>query len=53
MQIQGDGTNHPIFRVGGVTRSVEHMSINETSETASDKDVSIFAIIKKFLTKFV
>lgn len=53
MQIQGDGTNHPIFRVGGATRSVEPMSINETSETASDKDVSIFAIIKKFLTKFV
>lgn len=53
MQIQGDGTKHPIFRVGGATRSVEPMSINETSETASDKDVSIFASIKKFLTKFV
>lgn len=53
MQIQGDGTNHPIFRVGGNTRSVEHMSINKTSETASDEDVSIFASIKKFLTKFV
>lgn len=53
MQIQGDGTSHPIFRVGGATRSVEPMSINETSETASDKDVSIFASIKKFLTKFV
>lgn len=53
MQIQGDGINHPIFRVGGVTRSVEPMSINETSETASDEDVSIFASIKKFLTKFV
>ena len=53
MQIQGDGTSHPIFRVGGDTRSVEPMSINETSETASDKDVSIFASIKKFLTKFV
>ena len=53
MQIQGDGTSHPIFRVGGNTRSVEPMSINETSETASDKDVSIFASIKKFLTKFV
>ena len=53
MQIQGDGTNHPIFRVGGDTRSVEPMSINETSETASDEDVSIFASIKKFLTKFV
>ena len=53
MQIQGDGTNHPIFRVGGATRSVEPMSINETSETASNEDVSIFASIKKFLTKFV
>lgn len=53
MQIQGDGTNHPIFRVGGNTRSVEPMSINKTSETVSDEDVSIFANIKKFLTKFV
>lgn len=53
MQIQGNGTSHPIFRVGGNTRSVEPMSINETSETASDEDVSIFASIKKFLTKFV
>lgn len=53
MQIQGDGTNHPIFRVGGATRSVEPTSINEISETASDEDVSIFASIKKFLTKFV
>lgn len=53
MQIQGDGTSHPIFRVGGNTRSVEPMSINETSETASDEDFSIFASIKKFLTKFV
>lgn len=53
MQIQGDGTNHPIFRVGGNTGSVEPMSINKTSETASDEDVSIFASINKFLTKFV
>ena len=53
MQIQGDGTSHPIFRVGGNTRSVEPMSINEISETTSDEDVSIFASIKKFLTKFV
>lgn len=53
MQIQGDGKSHPIFRVGGNTRSVEPMSINETSETTSDEDVSIFASIKKFLTKFV
>lgn len=53
MQIEGDGTSHPIFRVGGNTRNVEPMSINETSETASDEDVSIFASIKKFLTKLV
>lgn len=53
MQIEGDGKSHPIFRVGGNTRSVEPMSINKTSETASDEDVSIFASIKKFLTKFV
>lgn len=53
MQIQGDGTSHPIFRVGSNTRSVESMSINETSETTSNEDVSIFASIKKFLTKFV
>lgn len=53
MQIQGDGTSHPIFRVGGNTRSIEPMSINEISETASNEDVSIFASIKKFLTKFV
>lgn len=53
MQIQGDGTSHPIFRVGGNTRSVEPMSINETSEIASDEDISIFASIKKFLTKLV
>lgn len=53
MQIQGDGTNHPIFRVGDATRSVEPMSINETSKTASDEDVSIFASIKKFIAKFV
>lgn len=53
MQIEGDGKNHPIFRVGNTTRSIEPTSVNETSETASDKDVSIFASIKKFLTKFV
>lgn len=53
MQIEGDGKSHPIFRVGGNTRSVEPIFINETSETASDGDVSIFASIKKFLTKFV
>lgn len=53
MQIEGDGKSHPIFRVGSNTRSVEPIFINETSETASDGDVSIFASIKKFLTKFV
>lgn len=53
MQIEGDGKSHPIFRVGDNTRSVEPIFINETSETASDGDVSIFASIKKFLTKFV
>lgn len=53
MQIQGDGTSHPIFRVGGNTRSVEPMSINETSETASDEDVSIFASLKQLLFKFI
>lgn len=53
MQIEGDGKSHPIFRVGGAARSVEPTSVNETSETTSDEDVSIFASIKKFLTKFV
>lgn len=53
MQIQGDGTSHPIFRVGGNTRSVEPMSINETSETASDEDSSIFASLKQLLFKFI
>lgn len=53
MQIQGDGTSHPIFRVGGNTRSVEPMSVNQNSDITSDKDSSIFASIKKFLTKFV
>lgn len=53
MQIEGDGKSHPIFRVGDTTRSIEPTSVNETSETASDEDVSIFASIKKFLTKFV
>lgn len=53
MQIEGDGTNHPIFRVGGNTRSVEPMSINKTSETASDEDSSIFASLKQLLFKFI
>lgn len=53
MQIQGDGTNHPIFRVGGNTRSVEPMSINKTSDITSDKDSSIFASLKQLLFKFI
>lgn len=53
MQIEGDGKSHPIFRVGNTTRSIEPTSVNETSETASDEGVSIFASTKKFLTKFV
>lgn len=53
MQIEGDGKSHPIFRVGNTTSSIEPTSVNQNSETASDEDVSIFASIKKFLTKFV
>ena len=53
MQIQGDGTSHPIFRVGNTTRSIEPTSVNQNSDITSDKDSSIFASIKKFLTKFV
>lgn len=53
MQIQGDGTNHPIFRVGGNTRSVEPMSINQNSDITSDKDSSIFASLKQLLFKFI
>lgn len=53
MQIEGDGKSHPIFRVGNTTRSIEPTSVNETSETASDKDVSIFASLKQLLFKFI
>lgn len=53
MQIQGDGKSHPIFRVGNTTRSIEPTSVNQNSDITSDKDSSIFASIKKFLTKFV
>ena len=53
MQIQGDGTNHPIFRVGGATRSVEPMSVNQNSDITSDKDSSIFASLKRLLFKFI
>ena len=53
MQIQGDGTSHPIFRVGGNTRSVEPTSINQNSDITSDKDSSIFASLKQLLFKFI
>lgn len=53
MQIQGDGTNHPIFRVGGNTRSVEPMSVNQNSDITSDKDSSIFASLKQLLFKLI
>lgn len=53
MQIQGDGTSHPIFRVGGNTRSIEPMSINQNSDITSDKDSSIFASLKQLLFKFI
>lgn len=42
-----------VIQAARLDGNVEPMSINETSETASDEDVSIFASIKKFLTKFV
>lgn len=49
-----DATSKSVsVRQSGGPGSVEPMSINETSETASDEDVSIFASIKKFLIKFV
>lgn len=53
MQIEGDGKSHPIFRVGNTTRSIEPTSVNQNSDITSDKDSSILASIKKFLTKFV
>lgn len=53
MQIQGDGTNHPIFRVGGNTRSIEPTSVNQNSDITSDKDSSIFASLKQLLFKFI
>ena len=53
MQIQGDGTSHPIFRVGGNTRSVEPMSVNQNSDITSDKDSSIFASLKQLLFKLI
>ena len=53
MQIEGDGKSHPIFRVGGNTRSVEPMSVNQNSDITSDKDSSIFASLKQLLFKFI
>lgn len=53
MQIQGDGTNHPIFRVGNTTRSIEPTSVNQNSDITSDKDSSIFASLKQLLFKFI
>lgn len=53
MQIQGDGTSHPIFRVGGNIRSIEPTSVNQNSDITSDKDSSIFASLKQLLFKFI
>lgn len=53
MQIEGDGKNHPIFRVGNTTRSIEPTSINQNSDITSDKDSSIFASLKQLLFKFI
>lgn len=53
MQIQGDGKNHPIFRVGNTTRSIEPMSVNQNSDITSNKDSSIFASLKQLLFKLI
>lgn len=53
MQIEGDGKSHPIFRVGGNTRSIEPTSVNQNSDITSDKDSSIFASLKQLLFKFI
>lgn len=53
MQIEGDGTSHPIFRVGNTTRSIEPTSVNQNSDITSDKDSSIFASLKQLLFKFI
>lgn len=53
MQIQGDGTSHPIFRVSNTTRSIEPTSVNQNSDITSDKDSSIFASLKQLLFKFI
>lgn len=53
MQIEGDGKNHPIFRVSNITRSIEPTSVNQNSNITSDKDSSIFASLKQLLFKFI
>lgn len=53
MQIEGDGKNHPIFRVGNTTRSIEPTSVNQNSDITSDKASSIFASLKQLLFKFI
>lgn len=53
MQIEGNGKNHPIFRVGNTTRSIEPTSVNQNSDITSDKDSSIFASLKQLLFKFI
>lgn len=53
MQIEGRGKNHPIFRVGNTTRSIESTSVNQNSDITSDKDSSIFASLKQLLFKFI
>lgn len=53
MQIQGDGTSHPIFRVGNTTRSIEPTFVNQNSDITSDKDSSIFVSLKQLLFKFI
>lgn len=53
MQIEGDGKNHPIFRVGNTTRSIEPTSVNQNSDITSDKNSSIFASLKQLLFKFI
>ena len=53
MQIEGDGKNHPIFRVGNTTKSIEPTSVNQNSDITSDKDSSIFASLKQLLFKFI
>lgn len=53
MQIEGRGKDHPIFRVGNTTRSIEPTFVNQNSDITSDKDSSIFASLKQLLFKFI